>query len=103
MPSIDLLSLFVAPLDRLGLSYMATGAVAAIIYGDPRLTNDVDLVVELTDGDAERLSEKHVRDVRAMLRVLGDSLDRPALLERLERLGLRELWAGVERADDSRP
>lgn len=35
---------------------MITGGLAAIIYGDPRLTNDVDLVLQLTPGDAGRLA-----------------------------------------------
>lgn len=34
---------------------MVTGAVAAIAYGEPRLTNDVDLVVRLAPGDAQTL------------------------------------------------
>lgn len=34
---------------------MVTGGLAAIIYGEPRLTNDVDLVLQLTPADAERL------------------------------------------------
>lgn len=55
MPAPDLISLFVAPLNRAGLVYMVTGAVAAIVYGEPRLTNDIDIVVGLTAGEAERL------------------------------------------------
>jgi len=35
---------------------MITGGLAAIIYGEPRLTNDVDLVLQLSPGDAERLA-----------------------------------------------
>lgn len=51
----NLVSLFVAPINRLGVTYMVTGAVAAIIYGEPRLTNDIDLVVELTADDTGKL------------------------------------------------
>lgn len=32
---------------------MATGSIAAMIYGEPRLTNDIDLVVVLSPTDAE--------------------------------------------------
>ncbi len=35
---------------------MVTGGLAAIIYGEPRLTNDVDLVLQLAPADAERLA-----------------------------------------------
>jgi hypothetical protein len=55
MPSPDLVTLFVAPLNRLEVTYMVTGALAAGMYGEARLTNDVDLVLALTEGDALRL------------------------------------------------
>ena len=47
MPSADVVELFVAPINALGLRYFVTGGVATIAYGVPRLTNDVDLVVQL--------------------------------------------------------
>lgn len=52
----DLIALFVEPLEPLGVSYMITGGVASVIYGDPRFTRDIDLVMRLDSGDAERLS-----------------------------------------------
>jgi hypothetical protein len=55
--SPDLLALFVEPLNKLDIEYMATGAVAAILYGEPRLTNDIDLVVKLDPANIERLRE----------------------------------------------
>jgi hypothetical protein len=57
MPTPDLVSLFVEPLNRLGVTYMVTGAVAAIVYGEPRLTNDIDLVIKLPNDDALRLHD----------------------------------------------
>lgn len=57
MAAPDLLALFVVPLNVLEIRYMVTGAVAAVIYGEPRLTRDVDLVVELRPGDAARIAE----------------------------------------------
>jgi hypothetical protein len=52
----DLVALFVLPLEALGVRYMVTGSVAAMGYGEPRLTNDVDIVVELTARDAGRFA-----------------------------------------------
>lgn len=43
----DLFLEFVRPLDALGIRYMLTGSVAATMYGEPRVTHDVDIVVEL--------------------------------------------------------
>jgi hypothetical protein len=56
MPEPELFLLFVRPLNRAGIRYFVTGSAAAIFYGEPRLTHDVDLVVFLTTNDAARLS-----------------------------------------------
>src|ERR1035437_9341655 len=57
MPEPELSLLFVRPLNRLGVRYVVSGSVASILYGEPRLTNDVDFVVFLRDGDIPRLQE----------------------------------------------
>ncbi|HKS37130.1 MAG TPA: hypothetical protein VJW76_08075 [Verrucomicrobiae bacterium] len=180
MPEPELFLLFVRPLNRAGIRYVVTGSVAAIFYGEPRLTHDVDFVVFLSDTDIEALakvfptadfylppretifaearreqrghfniihietgfkadmyltgrdelnawafklrrsvelegetvvlappeyvivrkleyyreggSEKHVRDIRSMLAVSGDQLDRPALNEWIQRRDLQTEW-----------
>jgi hypothetical protein len=48
MAEPDPVLLFVRPLNRLEVRYMVTGSVASIAYGQPRLTHDVDVVIELT-------------------------------------------------------
>ncbi len=57
MPEADLSLLFVRPLNRLGVRYLVSGSVAAILYGEPRLTHDVDFVVFLKTEDIRRLQE----------------------------------------------
>jgi hypothetical protein len=52
----DLVGLFVGPLERLDIDYMITGGVASVIYGDPRFTRDIDIVVQLRPGDSDRLA-----------------------------------------------
>lgn len=54
MPKHDLLKIFISRFNRLTFRYMVTGAVASIIYGKPRLTNDLDLVVDLNFSDVDR-------------------------------------------------
>ena len=51
MPELNLFLIFTNRLNKMGVRYMVTGAVAAIIYGEPRLTNDIDLVIELKAED----------------------------------------------------
>jgi len=45
MQQNEIFLLFTAPLDRAGFEYMATGSVAAMVYGTPRFTNDLDVVL----------------------------------------------------------
>ena len=53
----DLFLLFVRPLNHANIRYMIGGSVAAIFYGEPRLTHDVDFVVVLTLRDVQRVPE----------------------------------------------
>jgi hypothetical protein len=183
MPEPDLSLLFVRPLNQLGIRYMVGGSVAAILYGEPRLTHDVDFIVFLRHDDIARLrsafpspefyvppadviaaeiarerkghfniihadtgfkadfyttgrdevqawgfrhlqrktfrgepinvappeyvivrkleyfreggSEKHLRDIRAMLNVSGDIIDHAALREWVTRQGVEQEWKKV--------
>ena len=183
MPEPDLIELFAQPLNQAGIRYLVSGSVAAMLYGEPRVTHDIDFVVFLRSEDAPRLSvifpppqfyippaaiileemarerhghfniihadsglradfytaghdelhawafhnarsyaigknsirlappeyvilrkleyyreggsEKHLRDIRAMLAVSGDLVDRPALQDWITRLGLEAEWRRV--------
>ena len=44
----DLFLLYAKRFEALGLQYMVTGSVAGMLYGEPRLTHDVDIVVAAT-------------------------------------------------------
>ena len=43
----ELFLIFVRPLNRLGIAYMVTGSAASMAYGVPRVTLDIDMVLEL--------------------------------------------------------
>jgi len=179
----DLIELFVRPLDELGIRYLVSGSVAAMLYGEPRVTHDIDLVVFLRHNDIARLptafpppefyvpppevigaetsrvrvsfniihadsglkadlytagrddmdtwafrrptkysikgttinlappeyvivrklefyreggSEKHVRDIRSMLAVSGDQIDKSELNEWIQRRGVQEQWRKIQ-------
>lgn len=178
MEQSELLERLVRILEELDLSYVVTGSMASIFYGEPRFTNDIDVVVALTPGtvakfcaafpsdeyyvseDAARRavfrrgqfnilvpgsglkvdvivpkdspfdrsrfarrkwiepipglravfasaedvvvkkmesykagsSEKHLRDIAGILRVMGDQLDRIYIADWANRLDLVELW-----------
>ncbi len=47
MEQSELLRYVVTVLERQGLSYLVTGSVATIFFGEPRFTNDIDIVLVL--------------------------------------------------------
>lgn len=51
----DLLTLFVGPLERLAIRYMVSGSVAAMLFGEPRMTHDVALVTFLDENAIDSL------------------------------------------------
>ena len=57
MPSPEPFLLYTRKLNGLGLRYMVSGSIAAIYYGEPRLTNDVDIILFLRREDGSRLAD----------------------------------------------
>jgi hypothetical protein len=55
VPTPEILGAIGEPLNGSGIPYFVTGSVAAIVYGEPRLTVDVDLVLQLVVRDASRV------------------------------------------------
>jgi hypothetical protein len=183
MPEPDLIEIFVRPLNDLEIRYLVSGSVAAMLYGEPRVTHDIDLVVFLRLNDIGRLptafpppefyvpppevigaelsrergsfniihadsglkadlygvtrdeidawafrnaakypikgttinlappeyvivrklefyreggSEKHIRDIRSMLAVSGDQIDKSELNEWIQRRGVQEQWRKIQ-------
>jgi len=61
MEQDELLRRTVETLERLNLTYLVTGSMASILYGEPRFTNDIDIVVQLSPnrvGDFARAFPK---------------------------------------------
>jgi hypothetical protein len=52
---IELIDTFIRPLNRHGIRYIITGSVASMVYGEPRLTNDVDVVLDIKPSDIATL------------------------------------------------
>jgi len=53
----ELLRHAVRCLEGAGIPYFITGAVAGIIYGEPRLTNDIDIVADVREEQLPRLKK----------------------------------------------
>lgn len=55
MEPAELLRYVVECFEKLNIGYFITGALASIAYGEPRLTNDIDVVVDISERDIARL------------------------------------------------
>ncbi|MBI4872169.1 MAG: nucleotidyltransferase family protein [Candidatus Riflebacteria bacterium] len=55
---LEVLEEIVAVLSRLGIPYMLTGSFALAFYATPRMTRDIDVVVEMKLEDADRLHQE---------------------------------------------
>jgi hypothetical protein len=53
---LDVLQSVTAQLEGAGIPYMVTGSMAANFYAVPRMTRDIDLVVELSERDVDRVT-----------------------------------------------
>ena len=57
MGPFELLQRVVEVLERLQIPYLVTGAIASIAYGEPRLTNDIDIVAAIKEQHIQHLIE----------------------------------------------
>ena len=53
MQDLNLFSLYTEILNKNEIDYLVTGSVASILYGEPRLTHDIDLVLNLSDNQVD--------------------------------------------------
>jgi len=59
---IDILKLVCKRLEEANIPYMLTGSFAANFYAVPRMTRDIDIVIEIFKVDAEKLFQSFKND-----------------------------------------
>ncbi len=57
MQPANVFLVFTEPLERAGICYMVTGSVASMLYGIPRFTHDLDLVIELPSHQVQAITQ----------------------------------------------
>ena len=76
---LTVLKLVVATFDDAGIAYMVTGSVAVSLYAEPRMTRDVDLVVELRPADAARIVELFADEFNCDIDRIRDAIARQSM------------------------
>lgn len=51
----EVLEIVVGKLESAGIRYMVTGSIAANFYTTPRMTRDIDIIIEIRENDIDRL------------------------------------------------
>jgi len=59
---LEVLKDVVGRLERAGIAYMVTGSIAANFYAVPRMTRDIDIVIELEERDVGRFISLFEKD-----------------------------------------
>ena len=62
LSELDILKDVCSRLERAGIDYMLTGSMAMNYYAQPRMTRDIDIVVELEESDAGKLTASFAPD-----------------------------------------
>ncbi len=57
MEQVKWLQQFIVPLEKAGFNYMVTGSIVSIAKGEPRLTLDVDFVIELNSSECKIIAQ----------------------------------------------
>ncbi|MEA3493086.1 MAG: hypothetical protein U9R38_01720 [Candidatus Margulisiibacteriota bacterium] len=63
---------------------MIGGSVAAIAYGEPRLTLDMDV------------SEKHIEDIKGMLKISKSIMDLCYIDKWAIKIGVQDIWQKIK-------
>lgn len=103
-------------LDAAGVPYMVTGSLASSAFGEPRASEDIDIVIAPTRDAGLRLSvataedtvisklewakegesQRQVEDAAGILRVQADHLDTAYIERWVRELGLSEQWVAAK-------
>jgi len=54
MQEPNLFAIYTDVLARINVEYFIFGSVAAIVYGEPRLTHDIDIIISLHEDDINK-------------------------------------------------
>lgn len=71
---IDVLKEVAARLEAAGIAYMVSGSMAMNYYAQPRMTRDIDMVVELRSGDADRIQAMFGADFYCNIDAVRDAI-----------------------------
>lgn len=91
MTELEVLRDVTARLDRVGLPYMLTGSLAMNYYAEPRMTRDIDLVVDVRPGDISGLVAAFESDYYLSRAAIEEAVRRRSLFNLIHNESLMKI------------
>jgi hypothetical protein len=85
--------------DQLGIDYMLTGSMAMVRYAMMRLTNDIDIVIEVSTRDTSRIISKFEPDYYIPHVRIADAIQRKFMFNLLHQATLVKIDCVVRKDD----
>lgn len=99
---LEFLGFVVRRLEEAGVPYMLTGSVAMSLYGQPRMTRDIDLVVECASTDAAAWVRMFEAECYISPEAVADAIARGGMFNVIHNEGVAKADFIVRRDDEYR-
>jgi len=76
---LEFIRLIGARLESVGIPYMLTGSMAMAFYSMPRMTRDIDLIIEVGRADADKIYNLFSKDCYIDQDAVREAIDRHAM------------------------
>ncbi|MDQ2746675.1 MAG: nucleotidyltransferase family protein [Acidobacteriota bacterium] len=91
---------FTERLEKLDIAYMLTGSMAMIAYAMMRMTNDIDIVIDVYPGDAEKIINEFENDFYVPHGRVRDAIARRFMFNLLDQTTLVKIDCVVRKDDE---
>lgn len=95
----DVLRDFTERLERLGIENMLTGSMALVHYAVPRLTADIDIVLDISETDADRFIKEFELDYYLPQSRIRDAISRNKMFNILDQRTIIKIDCVVRKRD----
>lgn len=99
---LEFLHLIVSRLDEAGIPYMLTGSMAMSLYSQPRMTRDIDIVVECHDTRPEDWVRLFAADCYVSAEAIKEALSRRGMFNIIHLEGVAKADFIVRRPEEYR-
>jgi|SRR5690554_1159742 len=87
-------------LSKINIDYMLTGSIAMNFYAEPRMTRDIDIVVEISAKNSKLLGEVIEKEYYYSDKAIGEALEYRTLFNVIHRKTVTKIDLIIRKDDD---